>query len=66
MRSPLFSGIVYILLGVTFTYFAVQQVNLNDEWGFFVYLMILLATFDFGAGIRLVSLHFRLKNQERK
>ncbi|GIN23377.1 MAG TPA: DUF4305 domain-containing protein [Bacillus bacterium] len=65
MRSPLFSGMIYILLGVVFTFFAVQQVKLN-EWSFMVYLLIILATFDFGAGFRLISLHFRLKNQQKK
>ncbi|RST72809.1 DUF4305 domain-containing protein [Siminovitchia acidinfaciens] len=65
MRSPLFSGMVYIVLGVVFTFFAIQQVKLN-EWGFMVYLLIILATFDFGAGFRLISLHFRLKNEQRK
>ncbi|WP_144463600.1 YdiK family protein [Siminovitchia fortis] len=65
MRSPLFSGMIYIMLGVVFTFFAVQQVKLN-EWGFIVYLLIILATFDFGAGFRLIFLHFRLKNEQRK
>ncbi|MBD8007172.1 YdiK family protein [Bacillus norwichensis] len=65
MRSPLFSGLIYITLGVVFTFFAVQQVKLN-EWGFMVYLLIVLATFDFGAGFRMISLHFRLKNGQKK
>lgn len=59
-RSPLFSGILYILLGVLFTYFAVINVN-DNGWGFFAYLMVLLATLDFGSGIRMVAMHFKIK-----
>ena len=33
-RSPLFSGIVYFLLGRLFTYFAIENVQKNG-WGFF-------------------------------
>ncbi len=65
MRSPLFSGVVYIILGIVFTFFAIQQVIL-DDWNFFVYLLILLATLDFGAGFRLVSIHFRLKKEQNE
>ncbi|CAM4228360.1 YdiK family protein [Lederbergia lenta] len=64
MRSPLFSGLLYFLLGGVFTYFAVQQVIL-DDWNFFVYLLIILATFDFGAGFRLISIHFKIKKAKK-
>lgn len=64
-QSPLFSGIVYILLGSLFTYFAVQNVN-DSGWGFFSYLLVLLATFDFGSGIRMIMFHFKLKNIQKK
>jgi hypothetical protein len=64
-QSPLFSGIVYILLGSLFTYFAVQNVN-DSGWGFFSYLLVALATFDFGSGIRMILFHFKLKNIQKK
>jgi hypothetical protein len=64
-QSPLFSGIVYILLGSLFTYFAIQNVN-ETGWGFFSYLLVALATFDFGSGIRMILFHFKLKNIEKK
>lgn len=60
MRSPLSTGIIYLILGVIFTFFAVQQVNLNG-WNFLTYTMILLATIDFGAAFRFLSLHFKKK-----
>ncbi|MGV2942380.1 YdiK family protein [Mesobacillus sp. LC4] len=64
-QSPLFSGIVYILLGSLFTYFAIQNVN-DSGWGFFSYLLVALATFDFGSGIRMILFHFKLKNIQKK
>ncbi|PPA68444.1 YdiK family protein [Jeotgalibacillus proteolyticus] len=60
MRKPLTHGIFYLLLGAAFTYFAVNSVNTNG-WGFFAYLFILFATYDIGAGIRLIALHFKIK-----
>jgi hypothetical protein len=64
-QSPLFSGIVYILLGSLFTYFAIQNVN-ESGWGFFSYLLVALATFDFGSGIRMILFHFKLKQIQKK
>ncbi|MCP3742489.1 YdiK family protein [Rossellomorea sp. BNER] len=64
-RSPLFSGFIYIILGVLFTYFAIQNVN-NQGWGFFSYLLVLLATLDFGSGLRMVNLHFKIKKNMKK
>nr|WP_249306340.1 DUF4305 domain-containing protein [Lederbergia citrea] len=61
----MFSSFVYLVLGVVFTVFAVQQVTMND-WNFFAYLLIILATFDFGASFRLFSLHLKLKKQQKK
>lgn len=64
-QSPLFSGIAYILLGSLFTYFAIQNVN-ESGWGFFSYLLVALATFDFGSGIRMILFHFKLKQVHKK
>ncbi|MDZ5474439.1 YdiK family protein [Bacillus sp. 31A1R] len=65
-QSPLFSGIIYIVLGVLFTVFAIQDVTRNGEWGFFTYLLVILATFDFGSGIRMIMFHFKIKNIQKK
>jgi hypothetical protein len=64
-RSPLFSGLIYFLLGGLFTYFAIDDVQKNG-WGFFSYLLILLATFDFGSGLKMILFHFKNKNQVKK
>ncbi|KIL50595.1 YdiK family protein [Jeotgalibacillus soli] len=62
MRSPLMYGGFYIVLGILFTFFAIQSVN-TSGWGFWAYLLILLATFDIGSGIRLIGIHFKIKKQ---
>ncbi|MEH7180966.1 YdiK family protein [Neobacillus vireti] len=64
-RSPMFSGIIYFVLGGLFTYFAIEDVQQNG-WGFFSYLLVLLATFDFGSGIRMIFLHNRYKEKPKK
>lgn len=64
-RSPLFSGLIYFFLGAVFTYFAIDDVQ-NHGWGFFSYLLILLATFDFGSGLKMMLFHFKYKNQMKK
>jgi uncharacterized membrane protein HdeD (DUF308 family) len=65
-QTPLFSGIVYLLLGIVFTFFAIQNINEDGEWGFFTILLIILATFDLGSGIRMILIHFHLKKQKNK
>lgn len=59
-QSSIFSGVVYLLLGALFTYFAVQDVQQNG-WGFFSYLLVILATFDLGSGIKMTLIHFMRK-----
>ena len=64
-RSPLFSGVIYIIFGAFFIYFAVHDLQRNQEWGFYTYLLVILATFDIGSGIKLINLHFFLKKNQR-
>ncbi|WP_170006315.1 YdiK family protein [Bacillus fonticola] len=61
-RSPLFTGVFYLILGLLFTYFATRNVQ-QEGWGFFTYLLVLLATFDTGVGIKLIFFHFAIKNR---
>ncbi|MGG5254750.1 YdiK family protein [Neobacillus sp. SM06] len=63
-QSPLFSGFVYLLLGALFTYFAIQDVQQNG-WGFFAYLLVILATFDLGSGLKIILFSFA-KNKGKK
>jgi hypothetical protein len=64
-RSPFFSGFVYLILGGLFTYFAIHDVAQNG-WGFFSYLLVVLATFDFGSGLKLIIFYFRFKDKMKK
>ena len=64
-RSPLFSGLIYILLGGLFVYFAIDDVQANG-WGFFSYLLVILATFDVGSGIKMIVFHIKYKDQLKK
>ncbi|WP_110926847.1 YdiK family protein [Bacillus massiliglaciei] len=60
-RSPLTMGMIYVGLGVLFTFMAIQRVS-NSGWGFFAYLLIVIATLDFGSGIRMLLLHLKIKS----
>ncbi|WP_462412671.1 YdiK family protein [Neobacillus sp. Marseille-QA0830] len=64
-RSPFVSGLIYFLIGGLFTFFAIDDVQENG-WGFFSYLLVILATFDFGSGIKLIAFHFKYKDQLKK
>lgn len=64
-RSPLFSSLVYFLLGGLFTYFAINDVAQNG-WTFLSYMLVVLATFDIGSGIKLALFYLKYKDQLRK
>jgi hypothetical protein len=59
-QTPLVSGFLYLILAVLFTYFAIKNVQ-EDGWGFFSYLLIILATFDLGSGIKMIAIHYKMK-----
>lgn len=63
--SPLGSGILYILLGSLFTFFAIQNVQ-EDGWGLFSYLLVILATFDLGSGLKMIAMHYKFKKTLKK
>ncbi|GKU85261.1 DUF4305 domain-containing protein [Niallia sp. NCCP-28] len=65
-QSALFSGFLYILLGIVFIYFAIENIQTNQGWGFFTYILVILATFDIGSGIRLIAFHFFIKKSANK
>ncbi len=64
-QSPLSLGIIYTGLGILFTAIAVQNVQ-SAGWGIFAYILILIATMDFGSGIRMILLHFKVKSTQNK
>lgn len=65
-QSTLLPGITYIVLGILFTFFAIQDLQRNGEWGFFTFLFALLAAFDIGSGIRMILFHMKLKSVENQ
>jgi hypothetical protein len=64
-RSPLFSGLIYLLLGGLFTYFAVNDVQTNG-WGFFSYLLVILAAFDIGSGVKMIAFHIKYRDKIKR
>lgn len=65
-QSPsLFSGLLYFLLGALFTYFAIQDVR-ESGWSIFTILLVFLATFDLGSGLKMIYTSVFHKKRERK
>ncbi|AXN39268.1 MULTISPECIES: YdiK family protein [Peribacillus] len=64
-QSPLFIGIIYTALGALFTAIAIQSVS-SSGWGIFAYILVLIATLDFGSGLRMIMLHFKIKSTNNK
>jgi len=55
-------GLFYIMLGCVFTYLAIVSGE-DTIWGIRALLPALIATYDFGAVIRLISIHFSHKKK---
>lgn len=63
--SPLRASIFYFFLGVLFTYLAINSIT-NSTWNILTYILVIIATFDFGVSIRAFNLYLRLKSNHRK
>jgi hypothetical protein len=63
--SPFLMGIMYTLMGVLFTYLAIQSVE-DTIWNFGTILLIAVATFDFGVAIRMFSLNNKIRHLKNK
>jgi len=64
-QSPtLLSGLIYLLLGGLFTYFAIQDVQ-ESGWGVFTILLVFLATFDLGSGLKVIFFSFFQKESKK-
>lgn len=62
--SPLFMAFLYFLMGVVFTYIAIQSADENI-WNFTTIILSIVATFDFAVAVRLMSLYFKIKNSKK-
>lgn len=58
-------AIIYLVFGIFFTYFAIQHVSLYG-WGFFAYLLVLLATLDIGSSLKIFFSYFKSKTNTDK
>lgn len=58
MKLPIF----YFLMGIVFTYLAVNSVT-DTIWNFTTVVLALIATLDFGVGIRFLNAHLKTKKQ---
>jgi hypothetical protein len=63
--SPFLMGILYFGMGTVFIVLAIQS-KAEDIWSFPTIILMLVATFDFGVGIRMFLLHSRLKQAKSK
>lgn len=63
--SPRTMALIYFALGFLFIFGAVQYAE-ETVWNFLTILLALIATLDFGAGIRYLRLHYKIKKMKQK
>ncbi|HLR74154.1 MAG TPA: YdiK family protein [Virgibacillus sp.] len=63
--SPFRMAIFYFLLGILFTYLAIDSVD-GSSWNVITFIFAGFATLDFGVGIRALRIHFQLKNNNKR
>lgn len=56
---------LYIFIGGGFLFVATQSIE-GTLWNATTIILALVATFNIGVGIRLIGLHFYIKNQNEK
>ncbi|WP_164670256.1 YdiK family protein [Virgibacillus doumboii] len=54
---------IYFIMGILFTYVAIQSVD-ETIWNLTTVVLAFIATLDFGVGIRMLRLHFKLKKKK--
>ncbi|RYG71643.1 DUF4305 domain-containing protein [Lentibacillus lipolyticus] len=63
--TPKTMAIIYFLVGAMFISIAVQITD-GSIWNFPTIILALIATLDVGVGIRMLIIHFKIKNQKKK
>ncbi|TYR78429.1 DUF4305 domain-containing protein [Priestia megaterium] len=61
---PLTRGFIYIIMGILFTYLAIQSVE-DTVWNFSTILFSLVAAFDFRFAFRIFALHYKIKKMQQ-
>lgn len=57
-------ALLYFVMGIIFLYAAIQSAE-ETIWNFITILLALIATLDFGAGIRYLRLHYKIKKMKK-
>lgn len=67
MRAPSkFMALIYFIMGILFTYFAIQN-NQESGWNILTFIFAAIATLDFGVVIRFINdNYFSNKGDEKK
>ncbi|SDR12754.1 protein of unknown function [Virgibacillus subterraneus] len=61
--SPKAMFVIYFIMGILFTYMAIQSTG-ESVWNFSTIILAIIATLDFGVGFRMLVIHFRLKKKD--
>ncbi|MBP3040185.1 DUF4305 domain-containing protein [Bacillaceae bacterium Marseille-Q3522] len=56
-QIPLLTGFVYLFFGVCFCVIGYWNLTETGEWSIISYFLAALATFDIGAGIKIITRH---------
>ncbi|MBU3571511.1 YdiK family protein [Priestia aryabhattai] len=62
---PLTRGFIYIIMGILFTYLAIQNAE-ETVWNFPTILFALVAAFDFRFAVRIFILHYKIKKLQQQ
>ena len=57
MKSPSFWGMIYLFMGFSFIFFAIQQKGRTGEWDLITIALIAIAAYDF----MVANKYFRMK-----
>lgn len=63
--SPKIMSLIYFVMGILFTYIAIQTVT-DTIWNFSTIILAGVATLDFGVAVRLMMVHIRMKRKNGK
>lgn len=63
--SPKAMFIIYFVMGTLFTYMAIQSTG-ESIWNFSTIILAIIATLDFGVGFRMLTIHLKLKQKDKK
>ncbi|MFD1738219.1 YdiK family protein [Bacillus salitolerans] len=65
MRSPFLMGLLYFGMGIIFVVLAIQS-KTDNIWSFPTIILMVVATFDFGVGIRMMLIANKIKQTKSK